>query len=789
MYSRPRKGISFVIAGVETKGDTHDDGKKMSTSMLPVHNEFSDLEDEDDDADDNRMEEHEQDTSGKDANLNMEGNDVLSFHGNEYLNVGREDDLEMDGSGGGSLDTNEDLDLTFKQREQDVEHVASDHADNSSSKGVVVVEHGKDRPTAALNELDTPDEYAKYGIGALLMRKMGYEDGKGLGNGSSGIVAPLDAQANKGRLGVGGKPPLQKDKESKTPRRNSGEGKYKSQREVEKLISRFLNLTMDFSDLGVDVPIQLREWAGQLNSTATENDIDRIKYEYAHLEELWNQISQLNEQEEALEQELEYTSDDGFGTVDYEQLLPVVKKWEELSLQDPSDAQIQVVVEQLLSLYLPDSLVESIIVTILHPRIDSLASIPLNDYEKQQEIVVATLNKYTEILKPEGAVSTLFYRYLLERFSCKFEELLENNLLEGVTGDDNELVAIISLWLDEGNRDFKEGVFMEIARTVIAPHFETQVHRLDFLNEGTSFEQLCYLLRVIYLVGLKEDFVVERAIHYVASEIESYLNSGQSAVWFKSEGTIKLQIPFIMKQLLPELKPLSEPTWSSLQETFKVSFISWIRSLVLTPTKFEIILDLSELLPSNERFLVLQLLAFNSWIVAMIAHNRLNPTGTPSWYAKWYLYFAARLKHEQSQQIIDLVHWYLSKALEIIKSHFDSDVTKNLPRLEGELFPTSSQLLRSSRVRNVNGTATYRLQTSFRNVIQDYCMKNNILVEQLKSAIVRKRGLPILRFQKAGIDRYGYIDADVLWIAHTLASEEKQYQPISLDDLAGFFKE
>lgn len=772
MESRLRWAVSFVKSGqVPDRDDLNESlGIKQTRSMvLPVHSEYSDLEDS---ANDENL---EQDVDNNTA-MTMDHDSSSEMYENENVSM---------------ADSGEDLD-----------DIDSEESVSSSLDSSTILRHKKRHPVLPPDDLNASKIYEQYGIGALLMKRMGYEEGKGIGSGQSGIVDPLNANPNKGRLGVGAKGSLQLRKEKGAKLRSfddhdvlasrrygnrsvsSGQEDYASKpSELEVLTFNIYKLTTDFGDLGVDIPAHLRDWAFSLKSLATDKDIDRLRYKYGYLEDIWYEISLLNEEEENLNDQLKYADNDAFITAQYEELLSIAKQSEEAK----KDEHIEEVLELLLKFPLTDDLVKSLVLTISKPKIDLLTSIPLDDYDQQQAVVVPALNRYTTILNPQYAMLNDFYEYLLDCFELKFQQLLQSS-----DNIDKNLTTVASIWLDAGNSNLKDHVFHGIVRSVIVPYFDAQVNKWDF-SPDTVPENLLTLLKILCVVGIDDDYSVGGAVEHLVSKVKSFLVfKNPSSFWHgfydESVANAKLQITFIMQHLVPEFESCKKSTMQSIQETFKASFASWVESLTfidVTPAMFDNILYLSLFLPQDTRFTFLQYLVFNNWIATIIRVYRANPHAIPNWYTTWYQFFTTKLKKESSKEIIDLIKWYLSKALAMIKSNFDPNVCKELPQREGERFPSAAQLLKPIGLLNVHGIPSYRLQMRFHDVVSDYCFTKNIQQKQLKRVV--HNGFPILRFTKGGITRYGYIEDDVLWVGDSDDFNKCNYEPIAVDTLVDRF--
>ncbi|KAI5949660.1 hypothetical protein CANMA_005467 [Candida margitis] len=757
MAHKQRGQISFVQPGSLSKQDDYNDssiGKTMGSMMMSIHSEYSDLEDDD---------------------TNMDRDD---------------DDITQENK----------VDSMFLSPAHpcDSEQGYSEHSDDSSNN------QQSDQPS---DDHTISTKYAKYGIGALLMKKMGYEEGKGIGIKQSGILDPLGANPNMGRLGVGGKKDRHSKKEGATGsspynnrrRISRNNGRFSNEfddrpSELQSLTSQIYKLVLDFVNLGVDVSFSLKDWARSLRFTATEDDIDSLRYEHGHLEDIWRNIFQLNTEERLLEGELGQLDEENSIEDHYEELLSFAKQWEEISTNEPGDERVEQTLKDLSKLSLSDDdIVESMAVTILQSKLQSLASIPLDNYDDQKEVVVPTLNKYTELLNPEYNISAKFYAYLFDSFRSSFDRLLEHKSIscDGETATDEILTTVASIWLDSGCANLKNCVFNRIVKSVIIPHFDAKVDSWDLLTDETLSEKSLDLLEIILVAG-DDDYSTSEAVYHLESKVESYFTFGVTgSVWYSLDDvagfqSAKLQISYIMHRLVPVIESLYESTTEMrFQTIFKTSLASWIQSLSfidVTPSTFDTILYLSTFLDPTTRFTILQFLAFNSWIVTMIRVYRRDPQAVPSWYAQWYQYFNTKLMEDITKDLEDLIRWYLNKALDIIRSNFDSAVCQDIPKLDDEIFPKADKLFQPVKVQS-----GHSLQMTFRDVVIEYCMENKIALTQLSRSSRQVTGLPLFRLNKGCITRYGYVDADVLWISHSDSTETNDYEPILLDTLVEHF--
>ncbi|KAG7884603.1 hypothetical protein KL938_001730 [Ogataea parapolymorpha] len=132
--------------------------------------------------------------------------------------------------------------LQFQRRRR-----ASEDEDSSEDERL-----GLGRPKDIADEQPLTDVDRQYGIGASLLRQMGYVEGKGLGKAEQGIVAPIETKMRPRGLGIGGF-------DEKSPEEVSSDDEPISEVAFESTLPSLYSLIEQFEQLGTTVPVKIKE--------------------------------------------------------------------------------------------------------------------------------------------------------------------------------------------------------------------------------------------------------------------------------------------------------------------------------------------------------------------------------------------------------------------------------------------------------------------------------------------------------------------------------------------------
>ena len=736
-----------------------------------------------------------------------------------------------------------DYDDQEQEEQNDLEDSLKYSGENNSGEGV-----NREAPLSWLNTLAASNGSSsytkKYGIGAELMKKMGYVEGTGLGSDKRGIVNPIETKLRPQGLGVGGiKEKIQDSDEAMSSSDEEKPDKLEPELDIFDLIE-------DLEMKGADVPMKYKELSDSVSKQTIRQGNQDLPSELANAYEKLNRIN--NELDSAIKAERFH----GF------QLKEIEAR---LNLQNDELIQMEQMVEVIETFnneYISQSEEEQKIDCVSN-MLKKLTSPPYSTFKGIRETFVA-------IVSP--IVSELFQRY--------FEDAIDlNHLLINIMSDwaymyreievidlnqlgnwDSLIYSNIkqnlkSIIDDKTNTDTIHGQIMDylqiwisapvlINPTLAISNNLTNEVLLPFLNQklekwspgkDSGIPPHNFIMDYISLLSLEESLMVGKTlIHTVSEKYLNFVMHGSGSSFWEEYLSTKQGKQYYEEIIVSELSVLFE-VWiiifdeilgggvsTEIQNALKKSFctfmsthedLSWLGSK-LEFSKLELVFQLifkfkqRQLIDTQQAVVLLQFKFFNPWIKTLVVWLQLidySSLQISQWYRMWYDWFCISAKEYDydDSPIIRMVDWYFNTALYIIEDTVNNKpvTLPKLPSFENNSFPINKKInelmlsedanepnnIESSSV-NVDGIPSYQLMTTFKDIVVSYCMLNNILFSTIKNKHHPELGLPLYKLESESGKKYSYIQDDVLWISTNLQDPDKiNYQPISLDDLTKYF--
>ncbi|KAI5966479.1 uncharacterized protein KGF55_000788 [Candida pseudojiufengensis] len=639
-------------------------------------------------------------------------------------------------------------------------------------------------------------KYHKYGIGAKLMMKMGYQEGKGLGNDQSGIVDPINATSNMGKFGLGARSNkiiASADDEDEQYKTVEDDEKALFLKKVLKLSYKIYNLVGNFEQNNIILPEELITWANNVKTIETDQEYDRAKEVYNYFDEIWDDFHAYNEKQKKLNKELNILDDTNPGKRCLD--LTTLK----IDLEDMYTSHEEIYhfeyVPKLSDLSLTDDEKASVFLTLSQQDLAYILQVPLEDYSKNEIDIIPSLNKYAEICTKLTPNSNLFFNYLIQQYIIKFNELFEGSGYDDAETDELN-IEILSTWVSLSSSILKEKLLSKCFQAVFVGYVFKRIKEWNPLDIDRSDWFIDDYLILLSATNVNMDQIFSILI----TKIRDYFElENRSSIW-TNFGTasdlkkIKLQVSEIFQMRLPTIRRYDQVQAQSLVKLFERSFPRWLENALTSFHDKRLVYEwsfcLAEVSKFESCFSPLQYILFNRWIMELVELGKNDSKRAIEFYANWFQYFQEKLIHCNSSVITDLINWYLNKALKIIKSNFDDAECSNLPRSLGSIRPTADDLLKfdDSTSLNANGIPSHNLMTTFKDILLEYCSSKNITMNLLKDSFHFTKGYPIYRFNFEKKSIFGYIEDDVLWINSDEDNFETQdYRPLLMDNLIDEF--
>ncbi|KAI0462005.1 hypothetical protein LJB42_004610 [Komagataella kurtzmanii] len=605
---------------------------------------------------------------------------------------------------------------------------------------------------------------ATYGIGAQLLKQMGYVEGQGLGRDSQGIVAPIETIQRPQGVGVGGVKEKGSGVKAEDVKKAEKDTTVRSSTiDLFTIIERLSKLT--------SVPEWLKQIADKISDLKQNEEDDHVvifQEQKLTLRQLKLKILEEMRKLEKIKQDLYFEEHQ----LNEENSLTKILLSNQNSLEKIQHILQMDDTEQLkqLSLLLDTeinndksihSATQGVMIQIAEEYLkDALARFNPVDFDSTNTIT-SKIMKWKELFRDAAMFQALVYSHIKPRLQLFFNKwsIYQPNLGISVLAEWEQVLA--SPWITSL---FAVCVLPKLEAglnswSVEDQDKDPQYWLLDWFDYFKSVSPLNGCLNIVI-----EKFSVWLDTRWELGPLPNKIVDIWGPIWGQEETEKIIDAHCILKIM----KSLHRVTIS--QDGSHQSF-HLLRQVFDTKDY----LNVHNHVMNN----MLELVFFPRWLFTMEQVLRNDPKSIMRWLVNWLQFFSQKRKQypaidENFEKACNLINFRLQTPFINIKR----DVFPKIPTDDTLIRLVPVVKINSGRkIVNVDSIPEHRLHTTYKNIVEDFCEQKGYLITPLTQSI----GNNLLRIQKAGKSKHEvcYISQDVLYVKEPDGS----FIPISLEIL------
>lgn len=560
----------------------------------------------------------------------------------------------------------------------------------------------------------------KYGVGAQIMIKMGYKLGTGLGLNQEGIVNPIETKLRPQGVGLGAIPEKVDDKETENQEEEEEE-EVSNIKKKERLTLSLYDIINELELKGMEVPSKVKQ--------LEVSDLNELLVKLRTINDEWDASTR---QEKFLlyqKREAEMKLDTSSGKISELQLACNLIK----SDKDKMEVLKQLTAYDNLELkYTFVNYISEEVEELLKSQNTDILGKYIGLYKEFRDYNVPVLNPW----------DSMIYTKLTPIIDQGIEDGDHETILKVLEYWNTTSLVVDSRAIDKACQD-KIFPYLKSVIQKWQPMKNSPMFIIDYLKAAPRFTDFIQLVELIF------DKYVEYLKDIDLQEFDQEYENFES-IWLE-----------IFRQFLGggSMKQLKK----TLFETYSM------KKLPIRINSFKIIFRLAFLIKDVD--IVLQFRLFNPLMKRFESLYNESKVKFAQEFTYWYDSFKELSNaYLLPSNVIDAIDWYMNKAL--------SGEFTSLPTINGQQLPESLRFSSDNpfKTSNIDGIPTYKIMTTFKDVIEHYCLSHDILF-RLLDKYHPEYGVALYSLQRQNNSITCFIKDDVLWI------QLGEYIPIKVDHI------